>query len=300
MQLLTADKEAFGAVHGYALARLGLVGKSVASGRHAPGPDVRVHGDDNRGMLAVRISSPGGSGTATLARVGDSSAFVCSTLDGNAFARRVLAPFIRSLYPGISSTFLGCGEIRDAVAGTGQAGIDVRDAPAGRSGRPADKVAFRITEPAKPVIDGYVSRDGTMGVMGALGPFEGAVLRLADLAEKKASMYAGRSRQENGGNIRPLAICMDGKPFKDPKQRSRLVSALRSLDHASLSLYQTNPHTHAFVVDFLDGSSFDIWRLSDGEIIVVPQIRASAASVGRIIGHIMRRLGEGSVREYEV
>lgn len=185
MQLLTADKEAFGAVHSYALARLGLVGKSVASGRHAPGPDVRVHGDDNRGMLAVRISSPGGSGTATLARVGDSSAFVCSTLDGNAFARRVLAPFIRSLYPGISSTFLGCGEIRDAVAGTGQAGIDVRDAPAGRSGRPADKVAFRITEPAKPVIDGYVSRDGTMRVRGALGPFEGAVLRLADLAEKK-------------------------------------------------------------------------------------------------------------------
>lgn len=93
---------------------------------------------------------------------------------------------------------------------------------------------------------------------------------------------------------------MDGKPFKDPKQCSRLVSALRSLDHASLSLYQTNPHMHAFVVDFLDGSSFDIWRLSDGEIIVVPQIRASAASVGRIIGHIMRRLGEGSVREYEV
>jgi hypothetical protein len=52
------------------------------------------------------------------------------------------------------------------------------------------------------------------------------------------------------------------------------------------------------LVDYLDGSSFDVWVLSNKEITLVPQLRASEASIARLMNHIFEKFGEGIIKEY--
>ena len=49
----------------------------------------------------------------------------------------------------------------------------------------------------------------------------------------------------------------------------------------------------------MDGSSFDIWILSTRQILIVPQMRATHASIARLANHIFERFGEGSVADHE-
>lgn len=140
-----------------------------------------------------------------------------------------------------------------------------------------------------------MSRGGVLRFRGSFLPFEGA-MRQRSRPSPTGQSCTHRSRSENGGKARPLVVEVAEGPFKHAGGR-RLIPAVESMPRTSSSLYYGS-YIHVFLVDFGDGSSFDVWAVSD-EVTIVPQIRATAAAVARLTAHMMKESGEGRVREHE-
>ena len=49
----------------------------------------------------------------------------------------------------------------------------------------------------------------------------------------------------------------------------------------------------------MDGSSYDLWAVTSDRLVIIPQIRASGASMRRLVNHVFEGMGEGSVERYE-
>jgi len=82
-------------------------------------------------------------------------------------------------------------------------------------------------------------------------------------------------------------------------EESQYVDALVELDACSVSEYHTNPYIHISMLDYLDGSSYDIWVLTSDKMVIIPQFKATMASMTRLVNHIFERIHEGEVIEYE-
>jgi antitoxin component of MazEF toxin-antitoxin module len=85
--------------------------------------------------------------------------------------------------------------------------------------------------------------------------------------------------------------------FSDKRQNRRLISVLRGLADSALSVTHPNPYLHASLVDYSDGSSYDVWVTNNTSVLIVPKRRASAASLERVCNHICEEFEEGHVGE---
>lgn len=149
-------------------------------------------------------------------------------------------------------------------------------------------------------MSGLLARDGLFRFRHGISPFCGKALPLAvSLVDRKTRPYSNRSREDNGGDIRPLAITLDITMAGDHSENSAFIKSMESMPHITLSVYHSNPYVHVSLVDYMDGSSFDIWILSTRQILIVPQMRATHASIARLANHIFERFGEGSVADHE-
>jgi hypothetical protein len=111
--------------------------------------------------------------------------------------------------------------------------------------------------------------------------------------------YANRARKETVGHApRPIVIEYPEAIFEDKSKHQKLVQSLKRLKRASISVLHANPYFRSSLVDFTDGSSYEVWILSQTRIIVTPQFRATSASMGRVIDHILTDFGEGDVRDF--
>lgn len=99
---------------------------------------------------------------------------------------------------------------------------------------------------------------------------------------------------------KPIKIHYKYDLFKDKSQNNRLIDALKKITYSSLSVIHYNPYLHCTFVDFKDGSSYDIWILSNNEIIIIPQMRSSYASLERLCNHIFIGLREGIIENYSL
>ena len=77
----------------------------------------------------------------------------------------------------------------------------------------------------------------------------------------------------------------------------KLIDSINETTNVSCSVYHGNPYLYMSVVDFQDGSSFDIIVHSEDQIKVVPQMRGNPASISRIVNSIFQNFGEGRVKE---
>ncbi len=292
---------------------------------------VTMNGKRTPNVFVPEIGRDDKWGKAAFAVVKDMPVCVGATYERGHFTVSVLSPFIHLLYPSISMAFLSSEDIKSSLdaldsAGYGDVIVDsytyrsklddkqsrpirTTESTMRRTDRPyrevfettesVDRIQFRLIESGKSVMDGYISRNGILRFKRSFLPFSSAMWRIAETVSSKTRLYSNRSRSENGGKVRPLVIEVADSPFKDRAEGVRLISTIRSMRHTSSSLYHSNPYIHMFLVDFRDGSSFDIWVVSDGEVTIVPQIRATAAAVGRLTSHIMKEFREGHVREHE-
>ena len=145
-----------------------------------------------------------------------------------------------------------------------------------------------------------LSRDGLFKFKHAIAPFyDKAFPLVARLVDRKTKLYSNRSREDNGGAIKPLAITLDNAMARDRSENSAFIRSMESMPHITLSVYHSSSYVHMSLVDYMDGSSFDIWILSTRQIVVVPQMRATHTSIARLTNHIFERFGEGSVADHE-
>lgn len=104
-------------------------------------------------------------------------------------------------------------------------------------------------------------------------------------------------KKENNYKPKPLTIVFDKDIFKDKIQNQLLTSTLTGIKYSSVSIYHANPYFHASYVDYQDGSSCDIWVLSENKITIVPQMRSTVAALERLCECIFTTFREGKIMD---
>jgi len=162
-----------------------------------------------------------------------------------------------------------------------------------------DKAQLILSEGNSVRLEGYFSRGGLFKFRHSFLIFKEHVLpHVLNLTIKKFKLYSNRSREDNGGDVSPLVIKLESGTFDDRGQNRRFIEAMQCMKYTSSGVYHANPYVNMSLVDHMDGSSFDIWVMSPDKITIVPQLRATQASLSRLIAHIFERFQEGDVVEY--
>jgi hypothetical protein len=113
------------------------------------------------------------------------------------------------------------------------------------------------------------------------------------------NLFAHRSRKDNPNlDAKPLAISFPAGQFDDVGENAKFIRAMRTLKTASVSVLHGNPYIHLAVIDYFDGSTFDVWVLDPNSIIVVPQMYGSVGAIKRLVNHVFDTYAEGEVSEY--
>jgi len=128
--------------------------------------------------------------------------------------------------------------------------------------------------------------------------YERVIEGIANNASDNYAFFNKRQRKkENNYKPKPLTIVFDTDIFKDKIQNQLLTSTLTGIKYSSVSVYHANPYFHASYVDYQDGSSCDIWVLSDNKITIVPQMRSTVAALERLCECIFTSFREGKIMD---
>lgn len=124
---------------------------------------------------------------------------------------------------------------------------------------------------------------------------------IEEIAKKAAynlDLFDNRNlKKENNYRPNPLTIAFEFDLFKNKNENRRLIDVLNKISYSSLSVYHGNPYLHASYVDYKDGSSYDLWILSNDKITIIPQTRSTAAALDRLIESIFTGFREGRIEE---
>lgn len=163
-----------------------------------------------------------------------------------------------------------------------------------------DKAQFVLSEGENVRLEGHLSRGGMFKFRHSFLIFKKHVLpHVLNMTMKKFRMYSNRSRGDNGGDVSPLVIKLKSGTLGDRKQNRRFVEAVQGMKCISYGIYHADSYVDMSLVDHMDGSTFEIWVVSPDVITIVPQLRATQASLSRLIAHIFEKFQEGDVLEYE-
>lgn len=194
-----------------------------------------------------------------------------------------------------------------AGAGRGGPGITYAGVPyresfelAAESGQRIDKVQFVLSDGEDVRMEGHLSRGGVFKLRHSFLIFKDHVLPHAlGLAVEKCRMYSSRSREDNGGDVSPLVVRLERGTLCGREQNRAFVEAVQGMRYTSSGIYHSGAHVDMSLVDHMDGSTFEIWVVSPDTVTIVPQLRATRASLSRLIAHIFEAFQEGKVLEYE-
>jgi hypothetical protein len=158
--------------------------------------------------------------------------------------------------------------------------------------------------------DGYVvstgiqaklSKYGYFSCTGGFELFEKSVLRrLIQIGAERLKFFSNRDRLGTAHHaLKPLRIEYEMDVFKSAEQSRRLVEAMQRLKHGTCTILHANPYIHLSIVDNIDFSSADLWVLSQRQIILIPQLKASEVALKRIVNHIFEHFREGTISELQ-
>ena len=144
------------------------------------------------------------------------------------------------------------------------------------------------------------SREGVTRTTGLFSQvFAGFVHPVCKRIHENVDLFGQRSRRDRADlTARPLVIDFEAEQIAENDERLRFVQAMKRLRRASVSVLHGNPYVHLSVLDYYDGSVFDVWVLSGREITIVPQMKGSIAAIKRLIQHIFDSYAEGRIRDY--
>lgn len=158
-------------------------------------------------------------------------------------------------------------------------------------------------------VDGRISQPKYLGVISRgcffsgelrFSPFIDIIIPLAvKYAYGKNEYLNVRSKKAKEENPEPIVINFNEDIFEDISENKNFVDSFLDLEKVSVSSYHSNPYIHISLLDYLDGSSYDLWVVSNNRLIIYPQFSASTASMNRILNHIFERIKDGVIEEYK-
>lgn len=129
--------------------------------------------------------------------------------------------------------------------------------------------------------------------------FDSVVSALMEAVNTSRTFFENRDRQSSPtGKARPVKVVYAQDIFQDKAQNQRLIRALQGLSNSALSVFHPNPYLHASLVDYADGSSFDIWVATRSSILIVPKMKSTTESIERLCNHVCDEFEEGEVEEF--
>ena len=126
------------------------------------------------------------------------------------------------------------------------------------------------------------------------------VAALEQRASERLSLFQDRgTRERNYHPSEPIEIAFDFDAFTDVEDVREFGAIMSKYPHSTKAVYHGNPYYHASIADFLDGSSFELWVLSQNKIVIIPQAKSSAQAFERLISYVFTEFNEGTVNVYE-
>jgi hypothetical protein len=149
-------------------------------------------------------------------------------------------------------------------------------------------------------IQGRLSKYAHFACNGHFDLFEQTLVReMIQIGADRLKFFSNRDRLNTVGHAPvPLQIEYPIDIFKSSEQAQKLIAAMQKFRHGTCTILHANPYVHLTMVDNKDFSSADLWVLSQDQILLVPQIRASAVALKRIVNHIFENFREGRISEY--
>ncbi len=150
-------------------------------------------------------------------------------------------------------------------------------------------------------IQAKLSKYGYFSCNGGFELFEKALIRkLVQIGAERLKFFSNRDRYSTPDRIlKPLQISYETEIFKSKEQAKRLVEAMQRFKHGTCTILHANPYIHLSVVDNVDFSAADVWVLSQNQILLVPQLKASEMALKRIVNHIFEHFREGRISEFQ-
>jgi hypothetical protein len=109
-----------------------------------------------------------------------------------------------------------------------------------------------------------------------------------------------QERSEKAGNKlpEPMVIKFPESVFVGENWHENFLETMEKMKNLSINQLHANPYIHLSLLDYQDGSSFTVWIISEDEIYIIPQVRASVASMTRILAYIFEKIREGDMIQY--
>jgi len=158
-----------------------------------------------------------------------------------------------------------------------------------------DKVDFVVT--GRGSLHAFVARTGVAKFLsGDLRVFLNNVLTpIVDTASRKHRVFDQSSRKSGDAPVSPINIEFGETVFEDRDDNLTFLSALDLMTRSGIAVLHENPYVHVSLIDFFDGSAFDIFATTPNAVTVIPQVDASAFSLNRLCNHIFENFREGEI-----
>lgn len=132
-----------------------------------------------------------------------------------------------------------------------------------------------------------------------------ATLRLGEMIDKRLVRHAteefklltDRSRVEPRTRPRPILAKFDEAIAVDDAGVRQVTDLFRQYKRSSIAVIHGNPYLHVRLVDLDDGSSYAVFMTSGDAMMLVPQLRSSESSFGRLLEFVHDSFGAAEFKD---
>lgn len=145
-----------------------------------------------------------------------------------------------------------------------------------------------------------IGRDCLFKVKGDIMKFYQYVIYVSiEIIGKRLGYLEERSESAKDKRPEPIVIHFDRPLFGEKGYNEKFIQKLEELKNISIIELHINPYLHVSLLDYYDGSLYGIWVISENEINIIPQIRATVGSMTRLLNHIYQKVQEGETTKYK-
>jgi hypothetical protein len=251
----------------------------------------------------------------------DTNAWTLFTLTESNWAENVLLRLVRSLSPDFSLPYLSSADMRQlfqrleeddgveisvnkavAYSYRREGQISFKKEPyhdvfnrAEHDNMFVDKVDFSVH--GQNSLHAFVARNGAAKfISGDIDLFLTRILSsVLSTSARKLEVFQQSARRPGEVSVSPVEIDFGQSVFHGRNDNLQFLASLDQLSRSGIAVMHENPYVHVSLIDFFDGSSFDIFATSADSVTIFPQVEASAFSFNRLCNHIFENFREGTI-----
>jgi len=157
-----------------------------------------------------------------------------------------------------------------------------------------------ITLEYGPENSGSLLKVGRYGEFLFQGPSKVSIDHFVNLAAKYGEYRFNflNNREKNRSNnftSTPFYINFNYPVFKEKEQYDKLAQALKKIPSSSFTKLHGNPYFHATMVDYKDGSNYEVMIMNTKYLTVIPQGRSTVRALQRLCSSIFSNFREGEI-----